>query len=473
VPKPNQQSKERPDQALKLLPANSTINPIMARLQTQLKTMVDQSKEVIAKRAKTGANVASNQDQGERGDNQSVVSLKTSSDEGVNPLHQEADRLAKYNRCSQETQILTREHLIFGRASLISTGLLVGEERAMYEQELQEESACSPWTNRLNLDLLNKDADQTKNEQQLFIDKANYLYKTEAPKKKAGIKFELFATMFGSKSSEMKKTRKFTTEQMQSMILERSAKVRDHVYNQVSHLVQMNVTSNVKVLEAMRPMQIDLKPISALFLKLPVSRRRPPLIAVFKDLQVNGGFDGSEEKDGSDVQVFWSYTNPFPCNGSDAEYDGSFSGKKVMKIGTGESKFAQAQIYLAIYARTQNFHDHLIYSFGRNALRAIEFREKLTASDSKGTPAEKNAAAIGKKEKEQNVYNHKLRLKQFSGDTQQNVERLLYDEEAWAVFQKQTMTIKDKLQVKKSAIAEHSPLSPDNKGGRRACSSNL
>lgn len=174
-----------------------------------------------------------------------------------------------------------REHEIFGGPSLVDDSH--GARGSWAHDEDDKKHQASPWTNKLNLDLLNKDADPLGQGQdlKLFMDKINFLYKIEAPRK--ALSLNSLKKMFSQEPS-VKKIRKLTVDQMHDIIKEKSKKVRDEVYTKASHLMLVHQTSHIQPLDPMKEMSIDLKPISALFLKLQVSGRRPPLVAVFQHM---------------------------------------------------------------------------------------------------------------------------------------------------------------------------------------------
>lgn len=350
------------NETVELMKPPNMANPIMLRLRDGLRNMIDSSKEaqlkqVDKKRRKRGS-----------GD-----SAGTSSEESDNPLDQDAGQ-AQNNGFANEAQLRLREHEL-----LISPGLVEDCQDvpgSWAHDEDDKRHQASPWTSKLNLDLLRKDADAQGEGQdlRLFMDKINFLYKLEAPRKELSLNS---LKMMFTQGPSVKKIRKLTADQMHDIIKEKSKRVRDEVYTKASHLMLVNQTSHLQPLEPMKEMVIDLKPISAVFLKLNVSGRRPPLVAVFQHMADEQGHnkgqaDGAAKERGG-VQVFWSHTNPFPCCGRAEDNDGGFTQEKVMKIAAqGELRFPQPHVYLAIYARTATFKDQLMYSFGAQAEKTIE-----------------------------------------------------------------------------------------------------
>ena len=85
---------------------------------------------------------------------------------------------------------------------------------------------------------------------------------------------------------------------------------------------------------------------------------------MFKDFQKSSST--------ADVQVFWSFTNPYPCDGGDGEVrecDGLFDRQKIMTIQPySGATFGQEFIHLGIYTQ-RGFKDELVYSFGNNCDR--------------------------------------------------------------------------------------------------------
>lgn len=161
--------------------------------------------------------------------------------------------------------------------------------------------------------------------------------------------------------------------------------------------MQQKQISQVRQVEPMRDFVIDLKPISAIFLKFPVAGRKPPLLAVFQNMiepiaTLKAQNDEPETKL-ADIQVYYSYTNPFPCSGTDEENDGSFTSTKEMTIGVhGDSCFSHSFIYMAIYARTTTFKDRLVYAFGDQASKMIEQRSR-SKNESSGQASQTPRAA--------------------------------------------------------------------------------
>jgi len=73
-------------------------------------------------------------------------------------------------------------------------------------------------------------------------------------------------------------------------------------------------------LEQLIPLRIKLDKVSAVFIRCPVEKKPAPMKVMFKDFQKSSST--------ADVQVLWSFTNPYPCDGGEGEVrecDGVFN----------------------------------------------------------------------------------------------------------------------------------------------------
>ena len=118
------------------------------------------------------------------------------------------------------------------------------------------------------------------------------------------------------------------------------------------------------------------------------------------------------------MQVFWSYTNEFPCNGSPKEFDGFFQEERVMRIGNPqEHRFPQAHVYLAIYAKSSSFSDTLMYSCGEGALKELDVRLKQKIKAANYTPQAETIGSSGAFDKDGRIMNARDKLVKFKADT--------------------------------------------------------
>ena len=78
------------------------------------------------------------------------------------------------------------------------------------------------------------------------------------------------------------------------------------------------------ILDVLTPLAVQLDRVSAIFVKCPVEKKPAPMKIMFRDF--------SPADSTTDVEVFWSFTNPYPCDGGDRDCDGFFRQQKSMTI---------------------------------------------------------------------------------------------------------------------------------------------
>ena len=86
------------------------------------------------------------------------------------------------------------------------------------------------------------------------------------------------------------------------------------ICNGISQLMWLGCTTDK--LDMLTPLQIKLDKISAYFIKCPVEKKLAPMKIMFREFH--------RADSNTDVQVFWSFTNPYPCEGGDKDCDGFF-----------------------------------------------------------------------------------------------------------------------------------------------------
>jgi hypothetical protein len=99
------------------------------------------------------------------------------------------------------------------------------------------------------------------------------------------------------------------------LVKSRNTQIFKDICIQISHLVFQN--SAHTVIQPGKSLDLNLQKISVIFLKLILDKKQAPLSLFLKD------FVG--ESDSSDIQLFYSFTNPYPCEGElGVQNDGYF-----------------------------------------------------------------------------------------------------------------------------------------------------
>jgi hypothetical protein len=89
------------------------------------------------------------------------------------------------------------------------------------------------------------------------------------------------------------------------MVKSKNSEIFKDICIQISHLVYQN--SAHTVIQPEKLLELNLKKISVIFLKVVLDHKQAPLKIFLKD------FVGESES--SDIQLFYSFTNPYPCEG--------------------------------------------------------------------------------------------------------------------------------------------------------------
>lgn len=133
--------------------------------------------------------------------------------------------------------------------------------------------------------------------------------------------------------------------------------IYDTICTRISQLMWLGQTTSR--LDSLTPLRIRLEKISAVFIKCPVEKKPAPMKIMFREF--------NKASSTADVQVFWSFTNPYPCDGNAGEVrecDGFFEQQKIMTIQPyNEATFGAKFIHLGIYTQ-KGFKDEMAYSFG-------------------------------------------------------------------------------------------------------------
>ena len=146
---------------------------------------------------------------------------------------------------------------------------------------------------------------------------------------------------------------------------------------------------------------------SAVFLNLNVNSQQMPLKMMLREKSNNF----------TDLKVFWSYSNQYPCIGVN-QNDGELKAAKVMTIkGHGELRFAKKVVYLGIYAFNKSVSLDICYAFGKDC--QSQLNSCLHIDNDK--PSKKEDMTNKK------IYNPGLQLKYFQIRTRQSVSKTVND----------------------------------------------
>ena len=144
--------------------------------------------------------------------------------------------------------------------------------------------------------------------------------------------------------------------------------------------------------ESYSPVELTMQKVSAIFYKIPVEKKMAPLKIIFKNLDPDPSYNGS---DSSDMQLFYSFNNQYPCcdetdkNGGliKAECDGFFDQTKVCNIGNfSDNKFSQKYCFIGIYTR-RGLKDAFSFGFGGHCEKLInDSFKKINFDDNEPQP---------------------------------------------------------------------------------------